>query len=154
MDFSPSSNKPTPTQLEHMTEQERIVWTGITDDERLVLHTPVGYRYTMVLVALTKRILTTYELSVGDRLRMLEAINSFVDNVFTEAALAAIAPASDTEMDMIRECWRADEGATRRGASLDLMASQDVFAHFVKINPTLLASIRLLHKRRPMGAPT
>ena len=148
MDSSPPPNKPTPTQLAHMTEQERTIWTGRSDDERAVLHTPPGYRYTLVLAAWMKRVLLARDLSVGDRLWLLEGINELVDGTFTEAALAAIAPASDTEMEMVRECLRADNGNnTKRGASLDLMAA--AFGDFVKVNPSLLASLKLFGSGRP-----
>jgi hypothetical protein len=109
----------------------------------MVLHTPTGYRYTLVIVAYTKRVLVSYEMPVGVRLRMLEAINGFVDKIFTEAALALIEPACDTAMEMIRECMRVDEGNPRCGKAFDLMASSEVFGHLLKLNPSMLAAIKL-----------
>ena len=113
------------------------------DEAEMVLHTPIGYRYTLVIVAYTKRVLVSYEIPVGERLRMLEAINSFVDNIFTEAALAVIEPACDTAMEMICECMKVDEGNPRCGKAFDMMGTSPVFGHLLKLNPTILAAIKL-----------
>jgi hypothetical protein len=124
-------------------------------DALLVNHTPVGYRYTMVLVAWTKAMLVSCKnMPVGDRLRMLEAINGFVDDNFTEAALAAIEPACPTAVEMIQECLKVDEGNPRSGKAFDLMASSEVFGHLLKLNPSMLAAIKLFRTNpaRPSSA--
>jgi hypothetical protein len=113
------------------------------DEAEMVLHTPIGYRYTLVIVAYTKRALVSYEIPVGERLQILEAINGFVDKTFTEAALAVIEPACDTAMEMISECMKVDEGNPRCGKAFDLMASSPVFGHLLKLNPSMLAAIKL-----------
>jgi hypothetical protein len=126
-------------QISAMTQEQRIAWLdGMTADERLIVHTPVGYRYTMVFVAHVKRALVSCEMPVGARLQMLEAINGSVDSYFTAAALAAIEPACDTEAQMIEECLKIEDGK-----GLDLLASWEVFGHLLALNPSLLAAIKL-----------
>jgi hypothetical protein len=122
------------TRMMEMTDQEA----------QMVLHTPMGYRYTLVIVAWTKAMLVSCKnMLVGDRLRMLEAINGFVDDIFTADALAVIEPACDTAIEMIEECLKVDQDDDpRRGKSLDLMASSEVFGHLLKLNPSMLAAIK------------
>jgi hypothetical protein len=105
--------------------------------------TPPGYLYTIVIVSYFKRALVTIEMPVAERLHFLETINKCVDAYFTEAALAAIEPACDTAAEMIRECFKVDEGNRRSGKSLDLLASREVFSHLVAVNPSLLTAIKL-----------
>lgn len=142
-------------QLAAMTLEQRIAWLdGLTEDERHVVNVPVGYLYTLVIVAYTKRALVSSKTPVGERLRMLEAINGFVDGYFTEAALAAIEPARETEAEMIAECLNVDEGEPRRGKGLDLLASWEVFGHLLALNPSLLAAIKLCERNAAMPSAT
>jgi hypothetical protein len=140
-------------QIDAMNDEQHRAWLdGMTADERLVVGTPIGYLYTLVIVAHTKRVLVSYEVPVGERLRMLEAINGFVDNIFTAEALTVIEPACDTAMEMIRECMKVDEGNPRCGKAFDLLASWEVFGHLVVLNPSLLAAIKLFRRNTPGAA--
>lgn len=143
-------------QIKSMTAADRAAWQDSwTADEKLAANVPCGYRYTIVLVAWTKwALISCNDMPVGDRLRMLEFINGFVDGYFTEAALAAIEPACETAVEMIRECLKVDEGDDpRRGKSLDLMASWEVFGHLVELNPSMLAAIKLFRTNAAQPAP-
>jgi len=103
-----------------------------------------GYIYTIVIVSYFKRALVTIEMPIGERLHFLEAINKWVDGCFTETALAAIEPACKTGAQMIQECLKIDRPDDwRRGRSLDLMASREVFSHLAALNPSLLTAIGL-----------
>ncbi len=138
-------------------ESDIIAMIEERDAERealMVRYVPVGYRSEMVLVAWTKAMLVSCKnMPVGDRLRMLEAINSFVDAYFTEAALAEIEPACDTAIEMIHECLKVDEGKPRCGKAFDLMASSGVFGHLLKLNPSLLEAIRLCRGNGTAAVP-
>jgi hypothetical protein len=138
-------------EIEAMTDEQRSAWLdGMTPDEKLVVYTPPGYLSTLVIVAYTKRALVSYEIPIGERLRMLETINGFVDTAFTAEALAVIEPACHTAMEMIHECLQVDEGKPRLGKAFDLMASWEVFGHLLKLNPSMLAAIKLFPAH---GAP-
>jgi hypothetical protein len=143
----------TNAQLAAMTWEQHAAWLdGMTEDEQIVVNVPLGYRYTLVIVSHAKRALVSYEMPVGVRLRMLEAINDSVDGYFTEAALAAIEPACDTAVEMIHECMKVDEGNPRLGKGLDLLASHEVFGHLLALNPSLLTAIKLCGGNTPRVA--
>jgi hypothetical protein len=129
--------------------------SGIILDE--IDMTPPGYLYTIAIASYFKRALVTIEMPVAERLHFLEAINGWVDGFFTERALAAIEPACKTGAEMIRECMKVDRPDDwKRGRSLDLMASREVFGHLVGLNPSLLTAIQLCGPGRgpaPAGSP-
>lgn len=110
--------------------------------------TPPGYLYTIAIVSYFKRGLVTIEMPVAERLHFLETINGWVDAYFTEPALAAIEPACKTGAEMIQECLKVDRpNDWKKGRSLDLMASREVFGRLVALNPSLLAALRLCRAR-------
>jgi hypothetical protein len=130
-------------EIDELSPAERAAWmASLNDDEWAILHTPVGY--LSVFAALTKHTLARCEMTVGDRLRLLEGLARLVDSRFSAAALAVIEPACDTAVEMIMEAHSLDAEGSHGTASYRLLTSWTVFGHFVRLNPSLLAAIRLM----------
>jgi hypothetical protein len=111
------------------------------DDEQLAVFVPAGYVHLMLWAGAGKRALQ-YQMKPGKRLRLLELLNSLTDNYFTPEMLAAITPASDTEMEMVNEA-RSLDGDKGCAASFDVLTGAKVFGHFRRLNPSYLAAIKL-----------
>jgi hypothetical protein len=102
----------------------------------------------MLVVANTKRALQRINMNVRDRLHVLEKMNGFTDQWLTAEMLATIEPMSDTQEQMFREARSLDPpGGRPFQASAGILTSQQVFGHFVRLNPSLLAAIKLQHDR-------
>jgi hypothetical protein len=141
-------------QLAAMNQEQHAAWLdGMTEDERFVVNVPVGYRCTLVMVSHVKRALVSCEMPLGERLRMLEGINSFVDSYFTEEALAAVEPACKTGAEMIKECLKIDRGNLKLSKGFDLVASEEVFGHLLELNPSLLVAIKLCRGNDARAVP-
>jgi hypothetical protein len=115
----------------------------------MILYTPTGYKLMMLVVAKTKRALQRIDMRVRDRLHILEKMNGFTDQWFTPEMLAMIEPMSDTEEQMFREARSLDpSGGQPFQASAEILTSQQVFGHFVRLNASLLEAIKFQHNRR------
>jgi hypothetical protein len=114
------------------------------EEERAVCHFPSGYRYSLLFVAYCKHALVNHEMRAGHRLQFLEWINKQVDIVITADMLAAVEPMSVTEVKMMDEALSLDrEGDPAGMASFRVLTSPDVFADFLRLNPSLLKTIML-----------
>jgi hypothetical protein len=126
-------------------------------DDRLVLFTPAGYKHFFLWAAYVKRALQ-FELPAGKRLKLLERLNSLTDLYFTPEMLATIEPMSDTEIEMVNEARSLDLEDDRLGqASFDVLTSQRVFGHFLRLNPSLMTAIKLrgeMTAARKVALPT
>lgn len=110
---------------EDMNEEEHRAWLeSLSEDESLVVQTPVGYQWLMLNAAYCKRVLQEKEISVGTRLRVLEGLNKITDLYFTLEMLAAIQPMSDTEMKYLMRRSRLTTKKIGRFAMPALMSSQ------------------------------
>lgn len=128
-----------------MDEAALIAWRAtLTADENFVLHTTPGRRFDFLFAAYLKRALTTLKMKAGERLQLLEWLNqSFSPNV-----LAAIQPMSEAEAAIMREARsldRKDDPAAM--ASFRVLTSWKVFGHFLRLNPSYLAAIKLFERR-------
>lgn len=114
------------------------------EEDRAVRHFPSGYRYTLLFVAYCKHALVNHEMRAGHRLQFLEWINKQVDFVMTADMLAIIEPMSITEVKMMDEARSLDRDSDPAGmGSFRVLTSADVFAEFLKLNPSLLKAIML-----------
>ncbi len=114
------------------------------EEERAVLHFPCGYKHTLLFVAYCKHVLVNHEMRAGHRLEFLEWINKQVDIVIRADMLAIIEPMSVTEVKMMDEAQSLDrEGDPAGMGSFRVLTSADVFAEFIKLNPSLLKAIML-----------
>ena len=117
-------------------------------DENAVAITPRGYRYALILAALTKRVLLAKDLKPHDRLELLERLDRVTDRSFSPAVIAVIEPASDVESAIVHEAHSLDPPNNQRcGASFDVLTSQRVFCNFLMLNPSLLAAVKMMTAR-------
>jgi len=117
------------------------------DAERMVASVPPGYRYSLVLAGYFKRVLTSQELSLGERLAILEGLDSFAHGNLTSATLAAVAPAGETTVQIIEQALRLDLDAGSEGeASFGVLTRPDVFGNLLRLEPSLGDAIRLMSR--------
>ena len=122
----------------------------MSDDERMILYTPIGYLHAMVAISVTKRALATRKLSTGEQLEMLEALGKTVDRYLTAEAVAAIKPICETGAQIVHEAMQAD--GEHGIESFHLLSSLEVFNNLLALNPSLMDAIRLCG-RMPVTAP-
>lgn len=138
---------------DNLSSAERSAWLdALSADELMIVSTPVGHRVSMIFVAYLKRVLTTETLSTRERLALLEWLDGFVDQFFTETLLATIAPMSDVEYQMFAaamELGRDGEGGYR--AVFDLLGRLGVFEKFAAANPSLQLAVNLKRRREPIA---
>src|SRR5258708_7190455 len=128
----------TSEQIGRQSSDERCAWLdSLNDDENAIVHTPIGHRWTLVVISETKRLLSM-KLSAEHRLRFLEFLDSCTDNFLTAEAISIIDPICDEGYEMLRETRKL--GAKK---SLDVLARWEIFNAFVALNPSLLSAIKL-----------
>jgi hypothetical protein len=114
------------------------------EEERAVRHFPCGYKHTLLFIAYCKYGLVNCEMRAGQRLQFLEWVNRQVDLIVTADMLATIEPASITEVKMMDEALSLDREDDPAGmGSFRVLTSADVFADFLRLNPSLLKAIML-----------
>jgi len=112
----------------------------LSDDDRC----PPGYRAELATAAWLKFLLVSETTSAGERLELLEQLNSLPQDAFSLEVLSAIKPAGATDAAMIEECVRIGD---ERG--LDLLATEEVFGNLRRLNPSLLDAVKLMFPRLP-----
>lgn len=118
------------------------------DDEQVLASVPPGYWYSLVLAAWAKRVLSSRDLSVGERLAMLEGLGNCVHGSLTPAVLAAVAPVGETVRQIIEEALRLDIDANSESGELSfqVLTRPDVFANLLRLEPSLFDAIRLMSR--------
>ena len=134
----------------HDPEKHSAWLDSLSDDDKLVVHTPSGYQHMLLMAAYAKRGLQ-YEMPAGKRLQLLEKLNGLTDNYFTPEMLAIIEPMSDTEMEMMHEAKSLDREDDRLGQAFKVLTSWRVFGHFRRLNPSYLAAIKLRSQMTAAG---
>lgn len=129
-----------------MTNEQRDAWiAGLTPSQRRLIGIPVGWMYTAVIAAISKRWLT---LKIGDdeRLMILEHLNNSVDGIsFTEEMLRTIEPMTDLGQKMVDEAIRAFGGVhvKSRPNILDFFAEVEVFDALCQASPSLQRAVNI-----------
>jgi len=114
-----------------------------TSDDELCLHVSDGHKCSFIVAALTKRTLQIPGIKPADRLTLLEKLNGMTDDWFTADMLAGIEPMDDTGLAIYEEVRTLDSPDDKtHAASFNVLATPKVFAHFVKLNPSILAAIK------------
>lgn len=114
-------------------EQQHAAWlASLSAEDSEIVHSPIGWRYTLVLAAETKRALLS-DMPADMRLEFLERLASMSGGGISAEAITAIEPACTTAARMFHE---AD-------GSLDVLADFDVFREFARLNPSLRVALRL-----------
>jgi hypothetical protein len=96
---------------------------------------PKGYRYTLVLASVTKRVLQM-QLSEEWRLQFLSHLEKMLDTWFTPEMMAAIEAMDDRGEEIAAEIRKV--GPQK---ALDVYA--DTFVAFASLNPSLIAALKL-----------
>jgi hypothetical protein len=123
----------------------------LSDDDQLASNTPAGYVHLMLMAAYAKRGLQ-FKASIGKRLKLLELLNSLTDGYFTPEMLSVIEPMCDTQMEMVSEARSLVREDDRLGnASFAVLTKPQVFGHFRRLNPSLLAAIKLRQQTTAAG---
>ena len=118
---------------------EQTAWLdGLSDDDWMIVNTPRGYLAELIIISPLKTALNTDGMTVADRMELLEALNSFAGQYLTAEAVAAVQSACDTAIGMIHEAMTLPMNETWR-----LIGGFDMFSVFAKLNPSLVAAIRL-----------
>jgi hypothetical protein len=121
------------------TYAEHCAWLdSLTGDDYRVVHMPIGHLFTLAMVSTIKRGLLKWEMTAGERLKFLEGIAHAIDGPVTAAAVEAIEPCCDTGAQMLAEInsLPIDKRTTA-------FSDGDVFCLLAKLNPSLLAALRL-----------
>src|SRR5258706_14394115 len=122
----------TSEQIGRQSSHERHAWLdSLNDDESAIAHTPIGHRYTIVIISEIKRRLLQ-PLSAAHRLRFLEFLDSHTDLVLTAEAIAAVEPMSDEALEMVEEARKLGAAKARR---LRALGSVQRFRRAQSIDP-------------------
>ena len=142
------------------SEQHRAWLASLSPDESLVVHTPAGYLFDFLAVAMGKRALMTKGIKPAEQLAVLERMHALVDEYFTPEMLAAVQPMCDTGCAIFEEATSLDpptsngsDGAWRESARI--LTCPRVFWHFVTLNPSILIAIKIAdtNRRRRTAMP-
>jgi hypothetical protein len=97
--------------------------------------TPVGYKYTLVLVSVTKRVLQS-EMPEEYRLKFLGHLDKMIDNWLTPEMIAASEPMDDRGEELAREVRKLGPNK-----ALDVYAN--MFVVFAALNTSLIEALKM-----------
>ena len=125
------------------TYAEHCAWIdAMSPDEKLILYTAPGHRYTLVMISVTKRALVG-EMPNELRLRFLEILDRISGFEFlSPEVVARIDPICDGGAEIV------DEARKLGKKWLDKIAEHDVFRTFCTLNPSLLEELRMRENMR------
>jgi hypothetical protein len=124
-------------KLDALSDQDRIAWIdSLNEDEKAILHCPVGRRYTFVFISYVKHLLAG-ELPPAYRLKFLQWFDRREPWERPEI-IVAIGPMCENGYHLLRETMKL--GPKKY---FDVIASWEVFNAFVALNPSLLTAIKM-----------
>src|SRR5262249_22628823 len=112
-------------------------------DEAVMMSIPVGFRSSMIGIAMAKKWLTRDDLTVADRLHHLQFVKSQAFGRLTAAAVAAIEPASDELEEVFNQAMRADTSENQAATAFGILERDEAFLNLMKLQPSLRKAIRL-----------
>jgi hypothetical protein len=123
----------------HGTAEAHSAWLdALEGDEKEIVFAPVGWRYTLAMVATTKRALAG-DMPPAMRLQFLQHLEKMAGAGITPEAIARVEPACDVAMRVEREA----HAAAGPSGMLDILAEIDVWSELARLNPSLLAALRM-----------
>jgi hypothetical protein len=136
-----SSNTATDGGIYHKgrTHAEHCAWlASLEGDELRIVYIPRGHLFNFAEISVLKRSLLTAKMTAGERLKILDCIARCIFGPVTQEAIAAIDPCCDAGAEIIREInsLPLEKRSTAFGDG-------DVFRLLAKLNPSLLAALRL-----------
>jgi hypothetical protein len=111
---------------------------SLTGDEYRIVHLPTGHLFNLAEISLLKYALLNVEMTAHYRLKTLDAIAGCVCQTVPDEAVAAIEPCCDTGRKMLAEIHSLP--VEKQTQAFD---KGDVFGLLAKLNPSLLAALRL-----------
>jgi hypothetical protein len=103
---------------------------------------PPGYEYSLVLISLTKYLLTQ-EMPAKERLEFLERLEpSADDHWLTPEMVSVVEPMCEKGLALVREAMKLGK------RSLDVLTKH--FATFAVLNPSLLSALQMLPGTRAL----
>jgi hypothetical protein len=111
-----------------------------------IINLPPGYRADLALISYFKHELVSCELTVGERLRMLEAIEGCVRGPLTAAAITAVEPANEALAAVITQAIRAAAGSEDGAPCFDIL--DRTFEDLMALNPSIRQAVTLCCRRR------
>jgi hypothetical protein len=106
-------------------------------DAKLIEMIPAGHRFSLVWIAIVKRLLADQHLKPGERLDLLEKLNAVTDSYLDADMLAAVSPASDVETQIFLEAATLDGSDERCRASFNVLTRGPVFLLFRSLLPAI-----------------
>ena len=122
---------------------------SLVGDEWRMVYMPSGHLFNMAEISLFKYVLLNVELTAYYRLKTLDSIAGCVFGPVTEEAVAAIEPCCEIGRKMLAEIHSLPI-AKQTSAFCD----GDVFQLLAKLNPSLLAALRLCRLGPIPGEPS
>jgi hypothetical protein len=117
---------------------------------------PIGHAFFFIAAAVGKRILADLPMKAGERLRLLEKMNSMLDCHFRAEHLQLIEPASDAELAMVTEAQSLDPKGPRKPDDYSLPPSVHLLAssiqEFAKVNVGIRSVLAIYNAGRHVVA--
>jgi len=130
-------------QFNAMSSEEHIAWLdGLNPVDSLIVHAPIGWRYALVFISLTKHLLEQ-NITAKDRLRFLEWLDKIRDGRLTPEVISVVEPIRGEGYELLREIQKLPSEKM-----LDACAKLDVFSAFAVLNPSLLLAIKIMSGQR------
>ena len=126
----------TDAEIHQMPEDSHRAWiNSLSEDERHILHAPIAWRYTLVMISVVKRYLAE-DIPADFQLRFLSWLEKD-SGEWGADTIAAIQPVCDDAYEMVTEARKL--GSKEQ---FDTFAQWEIFNAFVALNPSLLAAIK------------
>jgi hypothetical protein len=121
------------------THAEHCAWLdSLVGDAYRMVYMPIGHLFDLAIISELKYALLNVKMTAHERLKTLDVIARCVFGPVTEAAVAAIEPPCETGRKMLREIHSLPVGK-----QTSAFCEGDVFRLLAKLNPSLLAALRL-----------
>jgi hypothetical protein len=117
-------------------------WASLNDDEQMLAYVPSGYYLTLLWAAYLKHALINWNLPVGERLAMLQALADAADQRLTHAVLAVVEPAGPALVEIFEAAMKLDDD----NAICEVLTRWSSIQSLVRLEPSLLDAIRLMER--------
>src|ERR1700730_457824 len=111
---------------------------SLVGDEYRIVYMPIGHLYSVATISHFKFMLFNFKMTAHERMKTLEVIAMCTHGLVTEEAVAAIEPCCDTGRKMFQELNSLP--VEKRSQAFH---DGDVFRLLARLNPSLLAALRL-----------
>jgi hypothetical protein len=121
------------------TYAEHCAWlVSLVGDEFRTVYMPIGYLFDFAVASYWKRRLLATNINAGERLEYLDGLSECVSGPVTAEAIAAIEPICSRGEQILSEVLSLPVEKQTQAFS-----KGDVFRILARLNPSLLAALRL-----------